>query len=498
MRSVALLLALVVAFAAPAHADTKRVAVVVGNNVGSGAQPALHFAETDASKLARVLVELGGVRSEDLVLLQGRSVKELEQAMALTRRRVADYQRGTNRVMVVFYFSGHSDGEALELGTDRLAFGDLRRWLVSTGADVRLALVDSCKSGALLRAKGGTPGPAFQIRLTDELASTGEVLLTSSAADELALESQDLRGSFFTHHLVSGLRGAADSSGDGLVTLVEAYQYAYVHTLRTTGATVIGPQHPAYDYRLAGRGDLILTDLVSTSGSRATIELPRGFQRALVMQDHVIAELTSDVRNAVTVQPGPYAVYLWKDGKSLAAKITVANGERRIVRWDELSVSALPVTRAKGEASSPLRLGVAGGISRGTANELGAIPSLRTELRSSRWFAGATVSSGRGEMFRETSAIAFGGYRLGIQRGAFEAWAGLELGGGGIWQTIEGRASNASAAGYIGPTGGALWRIGDRYSLALTSQLQASVMKRDGELALQPGWATWFGVVIDL
>src|SRR5439155_3278375 len=136
---------------------------------------------------------------------------------------------------------------------------DLRKWLAATGVDVKVALVDSCKSGALLQAKGGTRGMPFQIRLTDDLASTGEALLTSSAADEVALESKEIGGSFFTHHFVSGLRGAADASGDGIVTLNEAYQYAYAHTISTTGQTIIGPQHPAYDYRLTGQGELVLT-----------------------------------------------------------------------------------------------------------------------------------------------------------------------------------------------------------------------------------------------
>ena len=47
--------------------------------------------------------------------------------------RIATYQKDpSNRVILVFYFSGHSDGIALELGRDRLAYADLRRWLAST------------------------------------------------------------------------------------------------------------------------------------------------------------------------------------------------------------------------------------------------------------------------------------------------------------------------------------------------------------------------------
>jgi hypothetical protein len=72
-----------------------------------------------------------------------------------------------------------------------------------TRADVRVAIVDGCQSGALV-GKGGARAPGFEIRLIDQLDASGEAMLTSSAADELALESREIRGSFFTHHLVSG------------------------------------------------------------------------------------------------------------------------------------------------------------------------------------------------------------------------------------------------------------------------------------------------------
>ncbi|HUS27532.1 MAG TPA: hypothetical protein VMZ53_03455 [Kofleriaceae bacterium] len=58
MRLVVLVL---VALTASAHAETKRVAVVVGNNAGNGELAPLRFAEIDAGKVSRVLIELGGV-----------------------------------------------------------------------------------------------------------------------------------------------------------------------------------------------------------------------------------------------------------------------------------------------------------------------------------------------------------------------------------------------------------------------------------------------------
>ena len=72
-------------------------------------------------------------------------------------------------------------------------------------------------------------------------------------------------GSYFTHNLISGMRGAADSSGDKLVTLAEAYKYAYDRTVVSTAMLPVGAQHPNYDFRLSGQGELVLSSLLKPS-----------------------------------------------------------------------------------------------------------------------------------------------------------------------------------------------------------------------------------------
>ena len=76
---IRLAIALVLASVANASAETRRVAVVVGNNTGNGTQPPLRYAEVDAGKISRVLVELGGVTPSDLFLLQGKDLATLER-----------------------------------------------------------------------------------------------------------------------------------------------------------------------------------------------------------------------------------------------------------------------------------------------------------------------------------------------------------------------------------------------------------------------------------
>jgi hypothetical protein len=288
------------------------------------------------------------VHEGNLFLLKGGGKRALQEVIAQATELVAKVRENpADRSILIFYYSGHSDGEALELGSDRVSYAELRASLAATRADVRVVVVDGCKSGALSQSKGGVRAAPFEIRLSDQLDATGEVMLTSSAADELALESREIRGSFFTHHLVSGLRGAADTSGDGRVTLAEAYQYAYDHTLSATASTGLR-QHPGYDYRLAGKGELVLTEVTQPS---ASLELPEGFERALIVlvrRDQVLAELTSDAARRLALAPGEYAVRVWKGTQAYAARVTVAAGEIRRVAWSELGAVPSPQVAGKG------------------------------------------------------------------------------------------------------------------------------------------------------
>src|SRR5262249_44102317 len=152
---------------------------------------------------------------------------------------------GQSDVMLWVYYSGHADPDGLHLGRSTLALDDLRGLVRGSAAPLRLLLVDSCKSGALTRVKGTRPAAPFEIRLENTHASEGVVFITSSAANEDSQESDELRGSIFTHFFASGLLGAADRSGDDKVSLAEAYAYAYEQTVRAT-SRLRGTQHPTF------------------------------------------------------------------------------------------------------------------------------------------------------------------------------------------------------------------------------------------------------------
>jgi hypothetical protein len=485
----ALVIALLVALASPAWAAPHRVAIVVGNNAGAGPRAALRFAEADAEKLSQVLVDLGGFSAGDVHLLAGRRVSDVQRTFAEVRRRTAAWRQAEPgaRIVLVFYFSGHSDGEALEVGGDRLLFGELRQWLAAAGADVRLAIVDSCKSGALLAIKGGTPGPTFDIRFTDDVSSSGEALLTSSAAHELALESSEVGGSFFSHHLISGLRGAADSSGDGRVTLSEAYRYAFVHTLAATTNTLVGPQHPVYDYRLSGQGELVLTELSRPS---AVLVLPDAADRILVQDarhGQILAEVGAGSARRLAVPPGRYRLSARQAGRALAGSIDVGPGQERVVAAQELRPSELGILAGKGgEPLDAYAALFAGGVGAGVARNLGVTPSLRLGLRPTDgpgWRITAGAASARGVAYRESAFTLSAGYGLAASGTRLRAGAGLELGTGAVVQAIDGVDRVWTPLGSLTVAGEVGVRVAGQVWLVAELALPVVLLRRDDRLA---------------
>ena len=89
IRGSALAWLLLALFGAPAFAQVHRTAVIVGSNEGAAGRSALRFAESDAAKLARVLVELGGFAAEDVYLFRGRPVEDVRRGFGAVARKVA-------------------------------------------------------------------------------------------------------------------------------------------------------------------------------------------------------------------------------------------------------------------------------------------------------------------------------------------------------------------------------------------------------------------------
>ncbi len=261
--------------------------------------------------MADVLRRLGGIDAGDLTLLLDARVSEVRARLDEVAQRLAEARARGERTLFLFYFSGHARDGSLRLGDGRLPLEEVQARLDALPADVRIGILDSCRSGLVNRIKGAYRAPAFEVSLDGSSRVEGTVILTSSSADEDSQESDHLGGSYFTHNLVSGLQGDADASGDGRVTLSEAYTYAYARTVAATAETSAGPQHPTFAYDLSGNDDVVITDLSRRrEGVILDASAPAGTYFLVDGEGRVRAEITKTegVARRVAVPPGRYQV----------------------------------------------------------------------------------------------------------------------------------------------------------------------------------------------
>jgi hypothetical protein len=337
----------------PDAATVRRFALLVGANDGGGERELLRYAGSDAEMFGKALVELGGLDKGDRVILDDPDVAAFERGFAEVSAKIRRARKAGERVQFVFYYSGHSDETGLLLGGVHLDYKRLRKMIDEVPADVRIGILDSCSSGAFTRFKGGKKRAPFLVGAAAEVE--GHAYLTSSSADEAAQESDRIGGSFFTHFLVTGLRGAADFDGDRRVTLAEAYRFAFDETLARTETTTGGPQHAAYDIELAGTGDLVMTDLRKTS---ATLEIAGEVSGRLYVRDRrgkLAAELfkPKDAGSVtLALEPGNYAVTI-DDGHNLhRAEVEVRSHKTETLEIDGLEDIPIEGTRLRGSGDA--------------------------------------------------------------------------------------------------------------------------------------------------
>lgn len=251
--------------------------------------------------------------------------------------------------LFLFYYSGHSDRDALRLGDTRYPLERLKESFQAVPSQVKIGIFDACQSGMLTRFKGGAATRPISLESLKNVY--GQVIIASSAMDERSQESDQLEGSVFTHHWLNGLRGSADLSGDRKVTLNEAYQYAYQMTIETTSRTRAGVQHPAYQFRIYGEGDLTLADL--TQGRSGLVFGFRQDGKYLVVdkdRGSILADFHKgpDRELLISLPEGNYNVLKVEKDLWRVADITIAAGRVSNFNPASLKKQAQVVNQLKG------------------------------------------------------------------------------------------------------------------------------------------------------
>jgi hypothetical protein len=330
--------------------EIRRYLLSAGANDGGKDRVLLRYAVTDAGAFAAVLTDMGGVDKSNAFVLANPNSKEFLGGVANIGTLVAKDKELNLRSEVFIYYSGHADVDGLKLGGETLGWQEFRSAVNGLGADIRVAVVDACGSGAITRTKGGVARPAFLSDVSTNMK--GYAFLASSNENEASQESDRIKGSYFTHALLSGMRGAADLTGDGKVTINEAYLFAFNETLRSTQNTSAGTQHPSRDMNMAGTGDIVMTDLRQTN---AILSLSPEIEGRFFIRDangNLFAELHKLRGRPIDLgmPPGKYSVQMEAPSRRWVANdIVISEGGKKVLSMSDMRVMDRRKTTARGD-----------------------------------------------------------------------------------------------------------------------------------------------------
>lgn len=316
----------------PSEAGPRPVAyaLIVGSNRPGAGQEALQYALRDSDRVRRVLIELGGYKKERARLLHNPNSRRLRNAIRSVFKQLDYHRKRGEQTTFLFYYSGHARARTITLGQDEIPLVELRRELEMLPSTVKLIILDACQTGAISNIKGVEPAASFSHNSVSQLNITGMAVMASSTASELAQESERLEGSFFTHHLVVGLRGAADTIRDGRISLSEAYQYAYNRTLVDTARTAVGKQHVTLETNLRGKGEMVIT---WPSKANSWLELPTDLQGDIVIHRTKDRVVFAEVHKAsgdnvlIALPPSAYRAVVRQKKKARRCDIDIDKGK---------------------------------------------------------------------------------------------------------------------------------------------------------------------------
>jgi hypothetical protein len=445
----AALASLVVLGAAGELAQDLRLAVVAGNNRGLDAEQPLDFAELDARRVYDLLTSLGSVAPKRASLVLGGGPDDLMSAVSEMVGQARELV-GSAPITILLYVSAHADGEALHLGGQRLELAALLERFGQVPANLRIAVVDACRLSVGTHPKGGRPGPDVPVVMDQSARVGGDVFIAATGPGELAQEWTYLRGSLFTHELLVGLRGAADFDGNGRVTLSEAYAFAYRATLAKAAEAGLAPQRPSFDFRMAGFGDWVFTQ-VGSGGSELTLGESIG-GRVWITNRHseIIAEVEKRLGEPLrlALAPGLYRVVRLSGGWAAAADVNLSLGGSR--RIEEAALIRVRAERALAKGGKPLvlrpwRLIAAGSVTTASAPGMSAQWAMEVgaERAFGEWITQFTLGGGWSIVPAERATISQRELRLTTS----VAWTfpvGVAMGSVGleamprlIWQHID-------------------------------------------------------------
>ncbi|MDR2498015.1 MAG: caspase family protein [Tannerellaceae bacterium] len=148
------------------------------------------------------------------------------------------YAKASQNDAIIFFFSGHGGRSAFITreydgrgdGNDGLLLHrEIQDRFDRSPAKYKYVIADACHSGSLAASASAQP----YYRAFDNVGG-GFVLMLSSMGNEYSLEQSGIRQGIFSHFLIRGLNGEADANRDGIVSVVELFDFVKLNVVNRT------------------------------------------------------------------------------------------------------------------------------------------------------------------------------------------------------------------------------------------------------------------------
>jgi hypothetical protein len=298
-------------------APVNAYALVVGSTRFGQEKDRLPFNNLDADRVKDVLIELGGYQTANVKAMYDPNLSAFKSAIANFAEHLFALKQQGEETEFFLYYSGYARECSLQLGLEEFPFDDLRILVDQIPAARKLVVLDVSENVARCFKK------AFK--------GSDSAYMVFSSKNDLLRESVQLGGSFFTHHLVVGLRGAADKGNDGSVTLAEAHEYVRRRRLERAGGSDEIKAGTSIEANLTGKREMVLT---RPSEKPWSISISPGLNADVVIYEKPRRTLVADLGGTrgesvgIVLPPASYEVLLrTKDGNRICEVVVGQPGE---------------------------------------------------------------------------------------------------------------------------------------------------------------------------
>jgi len=217
--------------------------------------PEVKYASKDAETIRKYLETVGGIPSQNIKFLSDDTATKADIESSIEEwlpKRV----KSTSKVFV--YYSGHGTPDPRtnesflvpyegEPGSVKKLYPLKKMYssLSSLPAKQMVVMLDSCFSGSGERSI--FPEGARPVSLSVEnpiLAGNKMIVLAASKGDEISSDYDAAGHGLFTYYLLKGMKGDADTNGDGKVDIAELYMFVKDRVSETALNTLDREQNP--------------------------------------------------------------------------------------------------------------------------------------------------------------------------------------------------------------------------------------------------------------